>query len=43
MVEGLLNPPLVHNRDFECYELNLHIKPRGFAIYAFSFTGCVKL
>jgi thiol-disulfide isomerase/thioredoxin len=33
---------LVHNPDFEQHELILRIKTRGLAVYAFSFTGCVK-
>ena len=33
---------LVRNKDFEKHELILRVKTRGFAMYAFSFTGCVK-
>ncbi len=33
---------LVHNPGFEAHELTLRVKTRGFAVYAFSFTGCVK-
>ncbi|MEZ4671966.1 MAG: hypothetical protein R3E39_29020 [Anaerolineae bacterium] len=33
---------LVRNRDFAQHELTLRVKVRGFAVYAFSFTGCVK-
>jgi thiol-disulfide isomerase/thioredoxin len=33
---------LVRNPDFEKHELTLRVKTRGFALYAFSFTGCVK-
>jgi len=33
---------LVRNPGFEAHELTLRVKTRGFAMYAFSFTGCVK-
>lgn len=33
---------LVRNPGFERHELTLRVKARGFAVYAFSFTGCVK-
>jgi thiol-disulfide isomerase/thioredoxin len=33
---------LVRNPDFERHELTLRVKSRGFALYAFTFTGCVK-
>lgn len=33
---------LVRNPGFEQHELTLRVKTRGFAMYAFSFTGCVK-
>ena len=33
---------LVRNPDFEQHELTLRITMRGFGLYAFSFTGCVK-
>ena len=33
---------LVRNKGFEQHELILRVKTRGFAMYAFSFTGCVK-
>lgn len=33
---------LVRNPGFERHELTLRVKTRGFAVYAFSFTGCVK-
>jgi thiol-disulfide isomerase/thioredoxin len=33
---------LIRNTGFERHELTLRLKSRGFAIYAFSFTGCVK-
>lgn len=33
---------LIRNPDFERHELTLRVKSRGFAVYAFSFTGCVK-
>lgn len=33
---------LIRNPGFEAHELTLRIKTRGFAAYAFSFTGCVK-
>ncbi len=33
---------LVRNKDFEQHELILRVLTRGFAMYAFSFTGCVK-
>ena len=33
---------LIRNKGFERHELTLRLKSRGFAIYAFSFTGCVK-
>jgi len=33
---------LVRNPGFERHELTLRLKARGFAAYAFSFTGCVK-
>jgi thiol-disulfide isomerase/thioredoxin len=33
---------LVRNKGFEQHELILRVRSRGFAMYAFSFTGCVK-
>ncbi len=33
---------LVRNPGFEPHELMLRVTTRGFALYAFSFTGCVK-
>lgn len=33
---------LVRNPGFEQHELTLRVKTRGFALYAFSFTGCVR-
>jgi thiol-disulfide isomerase/thioredoxin len=33
---------LVRNRGFEQHELTLRLRMRGFGLYAFSFTGCVK-
>ncbi len=33
---------LVRNAGFEPHELTLRIKTRGLALYAFSFTGCVR-
>ncbi|MBZ0279349.1 MAG: redoxin domain-containing protein [Anaerolineae bacterium] len=33
---------LVRNPGFEAHELTLRVKTRGFAMYAFSFTGCVR-
>ena len=33
---------LIRNPGFEQHELTLRVKTRGFALYAFSFTGCVK-
>jgi thiol-disulfide isomerase/thioredoxin len=33
---------LIRNPGFERHELTLRAKTRGFALYAFSFTGCVK-
>jgi hypothetical protein len=33
---------LVRNPGFEPHELTVRVKARGFAVYAFSFTGCVK-
>jgi hypothetical protein len=33
---------LIRNPDFERHELTLRVKSRGLAVYAFSFTGCVK-
>ncbi|MCA0458984.1 MAG: redoxin domain-containing protein [Chloroflexi bacterium] len=33
---------LVRNKGFEQHELTLRVRSRGFALYAFSFTGCVK-
>lgn len=33
---------LVRNPGFESHELTLRIRSRGFAVYSFSFTGCVK-
>jgi hypothetical protein len=33
---------LIRNPGFERHELTLRVKARGFALYAFSFTGCVK-
>lgn len=33
---------LVRNKGFEPHELILRVRSRGFAMYAFSFTGCVK-
>ncbi|MBL8164017.1 MAG: redoxin domain-containing protein [Anaerolineae bacterium] len=33
---------LVRNPGFERHELTLRLKSRGFALYAFSFTSCVK-
>jgi thiol-disulfide isomerase/thioredoxin len=33
---------LIRNTGFERHELTLRVKARGFAVYAFSFTGCVK-
>lgn len=33
---------LVRNPGFEKHELTLRLKMRGFALYAFSFTGCLK-
>jgi thiol-disulfide isomerase/thioredoxin len=33
---------LVRNPGFERHELTLRVRTRGFAVYAFSFTGCVK-
>ncbi|RMF77846.1 MAG: hypothetical protein D6737_16505 [Chloroflexi bacterium] len=33
---------LVRNLGFEQHELTLRVHTRGFAMYAFSFTGCVK-
>lgn len=33
---------LIRNKGFEAHELTLRVKARGFALYAFSFTGCVK-
>ena len=33
---------LIRNPGFERHELTLRVKVRGFALYAFSFTGCVK-
>jgi hypothetical protein len=33
---------LVRNPGFERHELTLRVKSRGLAVYAFSFTGCVK-
>lgn len=33
---------LVRNKGFEQHELILRVRTRGFAMYAFSFTGCVK-
>lgn len=33
---------LVRNPGFERHELTLRVKARGFAVYAFSFTGCVR-
>jgi len=33
---------LIRNPDFERHELMLRVTTRGFALYAFSFTGCVK-
>jgi thiol-disulfide isomerase/thioredoxin len=33
---------LVRNPGFERHELTLRVKTRGLALYAFSFTGCVK-
>ncbi len=33
---------LVRNPGFEQHELTLRVKSHGFALYAFSFTGCVK-
>jgi thiol-disulfide isomerase/thioredoxin len=33
---------LVRNPGFEAHELTLRVRARGFALYAFSFTGCVK-
>lgn len=33
---------LVRNPGFEQHELTLRVKTRGFATYAFSFTGCVR-
>ena len=33
---------LVHNPDFEQHELRLRVRSRGFALYSFSFTGCVR-
>jgi thiol-disulfide isomerase/thioredoxin len=33
---------LIRNPGFEAHELTLRVKSRGFALYAFSFRGCVK-
>ncbi|MBZ0292020.1 MAG: redoxin domain-containing protein [Anaerolineae bacterium] len=33
---------LVRNPDFGQHELSLRVKTRGFALYAFSFTACVR-
>jgi thiol-disulfide isomerase/thioredoxin len=33
---------LVRNPGFERHELALRVKARGFALYSFSFTGCVR-
>jgi len=33
---------LIRNAGFERHELTLRVKARGLALYAFSFTGCVK-
>lgn len=33
---------LIRNPGFEQHELTLRLKTRGLALYAFSFTGCVK-
>jgi thiol-disulfide isomerase/thioredoxin len=33
---------LIRNPGFERHELMLRVKSRGFALYAFTFTGCVK-
>jgi len=33
---------LIRNPGFEPHELTLRVKSRGFALYSFSFTGCVK-
>ena len=33
---------LIRNPGFERHEVTLRLKSRGFAVYAFSFTGCVK-
>ena len=33
---------LVRNPGFERHEITLRVTTRGFALYAFSFTGCVK-
>jgi thiol-disulfide isomerase/thioredoxin len=33
---------LVHNPGFEPHELTLRVTTKGLALYAFSFTGCVK-
>jgi thiol-disulfide isomerase/thioredoxin len=33
---------LIRNPGFEQHELTMRVKSRGFALYAFSFTGCVK-
>lgn len=33
---------LVRNKGFEQHELVLRVRSHGFAMYAFSFTGCVK-
>lgn len=34
---------LIRNAGFEQHELTLRLKTRGLALYAFSFTGCVKV
>ncbi len=33
---------LVRNPDFEQHELTLRVRTRGFALYSFSFTGCIR-
>jgi hypothetical protein len=33
---------LIRNAGFERHELTLRVKARGFAVYAFSFTGCIR-
>ena len=40
LIEATTN--LVRNPGFEAHELALRVKTKGFAFYAFSFTGCVK-